>query len=113
MKHIHSFKIFEGKAFKSTKKPVDDKPWDDDRREVFRNKIKSHIKGLGATVDPIGNDFELWKSEGGKGSEKKVAQIMFRKDKISIKKEGGKFSDDFDYKELGNIKKKLTEILKD
>ena len=37
---------------------------------------------------------------------------MFRDDYIGVKKEGGKFTDKFEYTELGKIKKHLTDLIK-
>lgn len=98
-------KVKEGKAYKATKKPFEKKPWDEDKKDAFRKKVEDHVKSLGANVKQIGNDFEL------KLTGDKVAQIMFRDDYVGIKKEGGKFTDEFKYNELGKIKKKLTQLI--
>jgi hypothetical protein len=37
---------------------------------------------------------------------------MFRKDKMTVKKEGSKFGKDFKFNQLGDMKKELTSILK-
>jgi len=99
-------KVKEGKAYKATKKPFENKPWDEDKKDAFRRKIEDHVKSLKATVKQIGNDFEL------KLTGDKIAQIMFRDDYVGIKKEGTKFTEEFKYDELGKIKKKLTELIK-
>lgn len=94
-------KVKEGKAYKASK--ASDK---DVKKEEFRKKVEEHVKSHGTKVKQIGNDFELTLSGD------KVAQIMFRDDYIGIKKEGGKFTDKFEYTELGKIKKHLTELIK-
>ncbi len=100
----------EGKAFKAMKTPYSPEPWDRDKKEEFRIKLKSIIKSFSPRIkiDQIGNDFELVNSE----SDDVIAQIMFRLDYIGIKKDGDKFTDKFGYDELGKIKKRLNEILK-
>jgi hypothetical protein len=37
---------------------------------------------------------------------------MFRDDYVGVKKQGVKFTDEFEYTEFGKIKSKLTEIIK-
>lgn len=98
-------KVKEGKAYKANKKPFEKRPWDEDKKDAFRKKVEDHVKSLGSNVKQIGNDFEL------KLTGDKVAQIMFRDDYVGIKKEGGKFTDEFKYNELGKIKKKLTQLI--
>jgi hypothetical protein len=94
-------KVREGKAYKASK--ASDK---DIKKEEFRKKVEEHVKSHGAKVKQIGNDFELTLTGD------KVAQIMFRDDYIGVKKEGGKFTDKFEYTELGKIKKNLTDLIK-
>ena len=106
MKHLNTFKLFEGKAFKATKVPYEKDAWDEDKKEAFRTKVEEHVKSQGCKVKQVGNDFEV-SCEG-----KHIAQVMFRKDKISVKKVDNKFGKDFDYTELGKIKSKITEIIK-
>jgi hypothetical protein len=36
---------------------------------------------------------------------------MFRKDKMTVKKEGSKFGKDFKFNQLGDMKKELTKII--
>lgn len=100
----------EGKAFKAMKTPYSPEPWDRDKKEEFRIKLKSIIKSFSSKIkiNQIGNDFELINSD----SDSLIAQVMFRLDHIGIKKDGDKFTDKFGYDELGKIKKKLSEILK-
>lgn len=94
-------RVKEGKAYKASK--ASDK---DVKKEEFRKKVEDHVKSHGAKVKQIGNDFELTLTGD------KVAQVMFRDDYIGVKKEGGKFTDKFEYTELGKIKKHLTDLIK-
>lgn len=100
-------KVKEGKTYKASKKKYEKQPWDEDKKEAFRKKVEDHIKSLDAKVKQVGNDFELMLVGD------KVAQIMFRDDYIGIKPEGKKFTDEFQYNELGKIKKKLTKLIQD
>jgi hypothetical protein len=97
-------KVKEGKAYKASKDPFDKK--NEDKKDSFRKKVEEHIKSLGAKVKEIGNDFELTLVGD------KVAQIMFRDEYVGIKKQGVKFTDEFGYNELGKIKSKLSDIIK-
>ena len=54
----------------------------------------------------VGDDFEVHVDN------EHVAQVMFRKDKMTVKKEGSKFGKDFKYNQLGDVKKELTSLLK-
>lgn len=111
MKKITTFELFEeGKAFKATKKPFDremKRTSDTDKRQALRDKVESHVKSQGCAVKQIGNDFEIhFKGEH-------IAQAMFRVDYVGIKKVGKKYVDEFEYTQLGDIKKHLTAIIKD
>ena len=66
--------------------------------------MKSHS---GFSIDQVGNDFEIhFKDE-------MIMQVMFRDDYIGVKKHGVKFPDEFKYNQLGQIKSKVNEIIKD
>jgi hypothetical protein len=41
-----------------------------------------------------------------------MVQVMFRNDKITVRKEGNKFGKDFNYNQLGEVKKELSKNLK-
>lgn len=105
MKHIFGFDLFEGRAYKDTKKKFAKKAWDPDKKADFRDKIKSHIKSLGLTTKQVGNDLEMHDNEG-----KCLAQIMFREKYIGIKKNNSKFVEEFGYDELGKIKSEINKI---
>lgn len=107
MKHIKKFDVFEGVAFKDTKKPYSKKAWDPDKKADFRNKIESHVKSLGCKTKQVGNDLEV------SCDDKVSIQVMFREDYVGVKKHGNKFVDEFKYTELGKIKSKITDIIKD
>lgn len=106
MKHLDTFKTFEGKAFSATKKPFEKQPWDDDRKEAFRKKVKDHVVSQKCTTKQVGDDFEIHCGDD------KIAQVMFRKDLVTIKKDGVKFGKEFKYEELGKIKTELSDIIK-
>ena len=74
--------------------------------ERFQDTIKNFIKSHDCKVKQVGDDFEIH-SDG-----EHVGQVMFRKDGITVKKQGSKFGKEFDFNELGKVKseiKKLTE----
>lgn len=106
MRHIKNFELFEGVAFKDTKKPYAKKSWDPDKKLDFKNKIKVHVKSLGATVKEVGNDIEIL-CDGDK-----VVNVMFRDDYVGIKKPGDKFVDELKYTDYGKIRSKVTDIIK-
>jgi hypothetical protein len=93
--------IQEGKTDKGVKEKDADV-----KIEKFQDTIKNFIKSQDCKVKQVGNDFEIH-CDG-----KHVGQVMFRKDGITVKKQGSKFGKEFDFNELGKVKteiKKLTE----
>jgi ribosomal protein S19 len=106
MKHLQKFELFEGKAFKATATKDKKKSWDADQKEAFRDKVKSHVKSQDAKTKQVGDDLEIH------CGDKHIAQVMFRNDYVGVKKQGVKFTDEFEYTEFGKIKSKLTEIIK-
>ena len=101
MKHLNTFKTFEGRTEKASKEKDLDIKLDD-----FRTKVKDYLKGKDCKVKQVGDDFEVH------CDDKHIAQVMFRKDKMTVKKEGAKFGKDFKYNQLGDVKKELTSLLK-
>ena len=91
--------IKEGKTEKSTKERDLDV-----KMENFRDKIKDFLKSKNCTVKQVGTDFEVHRDG------KHVAQVMFRRNAITVKKEGSKFGKDFDFNELGKIKSELDKV---
>jgi hypothetical protein len=93
--------IKEGSIDKSTKeKDLDVK------MENFRDKIKTFLKSRDCGVKQVGTDFEV-RCDG-----EHVAQVMFRRNAITIKKGGSKFGKDFKFDEMGEIKFELSKIIK-
>jgi hypothetical protein len=91
--------IREGKTDKATKeKDLDVK------MENFRDKIKDFLKSKNCTVKQVGTDFEVHRDG------KHIAQVMFRRNAITVKKEGSKFGKDFEFNELGKIKSELDKV---
>lgn len=92
--------IQEGKTDKSIKeKDVDVKI------ERFQDTIKDFLKSHDCKVKQVGNDFEIH-CDG-----EHVGQVMFRKDGITVKKEGTKFGKEFDFNELGKVKSEIKKLI--
>lgn len=106
MRHLKDFNLFEGKTFKATANKNKKQIWDTDQKEAFRDKVNSHVKSQNCKTKQVGNDLEIH------CDDKHIAQVMFRDDYVGIKKQGVKFTDEFEYTQLGEIKRKLTEIIK-
>ena len=85
------------KAFKSKDSDV--------KKETFREKIENFLKSKGCEIKQVGDDFEVHVND------EHVAQVMFRNDKMSVKKQGNKFGKDFEYNQLGDVKKELSKII--
>ncbi len=107
MKHIKKFDLFEGRAIKATSTKNKVKEYTDDQKEAFRDKVKSHVKSQDCVTKQVGNDLEIHLDK------KHIAQVMFRDTYVGIKKQGSKFSDEFEYTQFGEIKKTLSKIIKD
>jgi hypothetical protein len=103
-------KVKEGKAYKSAK--PDKKVGKEglrltDKKENFRTEIKNLVKSHDEfSIKQVGNDFSI-----NKGGEH-ILQIMFRDDYVGVQKVGNKFPKEFEYNELGKIKKEIGDILK-
>lgn len=92
--------IQEGKTDKSIKeKDVDVKI------ERFQDTTKDFLKSHDCKVKQVGNDFEIH-CDG-----EHVGQVMFRKDGITVKKEGTKFGKEFDFNELGKVKSEIKKLI--
>lgn len=92
--------IQEGK----TNKGVKDKD-SDVKIERFQETIHNFLKSHDCEVKQVGNDFEIH-CDG-----EHVGQVMFRKDGITVKKEGSKFGKEFDFNELGKVKSEIKKLL--
>jgi hypothetical protein len=101
MKHIKTFnQLNEGKTEKGYKSKDTDV-----KKEVFRSKINDHIRSKGCNIKQVGNDLSIYIGK------EHIIQIMFRDDKITVKKEGRKFGKEFKYNELGKIKSEISNII--
>jgi hypothetical protein len=92
--------IEEGKTDKGVKEKDADV-----KIEKFQDTIKNFIKSQDCKVKQVGNDFEIH-SDG-----EHVGQVMFRKDGITVKKEGSKFGKEFDFNELGKVKSEIKKLI--
>ena len=107
MKHLESYKKFEGSTFKDTKKEHPKHDWDPDKISDFRDKLETYVGSQDCKVKKVGSDLEI------NLLGKHIGQIMFRKDFVSIKKMGEKFPKEFKYTELGKIKSAINNVIKD
>jgi hypothetical protein len=101
-------KVKEGKAYKSSKP---DKKIEGvrvtNRKENFRTEVKNLIKSRDDfNFKQVGNDLSIHKD----GNH--ILQVMFRDDYVGVQKVGNKFPKEFEYNELGKIKKEIGDILK-
>jgi hypothetical protein len=92
--------IQEGKTDKGVKEKDADV-----KIENFQDTIKNFIKSQDCKVKQVGNDFEIH-CDG-----KHVGQVMFRKDGITVKKQGSKFAKEFDFNELGKVKTEIKNLI--
>jgi len=102
---MFKFGMNEGKAYKATKNVGGEDKYED-KKELMRSKIEEIIKSNKCNFEQVGNDLEVI------CDDEHIAQVMFRKDYIGVKKVGVKFPTEFKYSELGKIKKELNEIIK-
>ena len=72
---------------------------------MFRDKIKDFLKSKDCKISQVGDDFEVHKNT------EDIVIVMFRDDKMTVKKEGNKFGKNFKYNQLGDMKKELTKII--
>jgi len=103
--YMFKFGMNEGKAYKATKNVGGEDKYED-KKELMRSKIEEIIKSNKCNFEQVGNDLEVI------CDDEHIAQVMFRKDYIGVKKVGVKFPTEFKYSELGKIKKELNEIIK-
>ena len=91
----------EGRTEKASKEKDSDV-----KLEQFRKTIGDFLKAKDCKTKKVGDDFEVH------FNDEHVAQVIFRKDYVGVKKEGNKFPKEFNYNELGKIKSELTSIIK-
>jgi hypothetical protein len=106
MKNLLSFNLFEGKAEKASKNPYGNKT-KQDKKDQLRKSVEDHIKNKECKTKQVGDDFEIH-FDG-----EHIGQVMFRDEKITVKKKGEKFGEEFKYNELGKIKAEITSVIKD
>ena len=106
MKHLNTFALFEGATEKAAKRKDKNTEINPDKIEQMRKKVKDHIKSQGCDTKQVGSDLEVHLDK------EHIAQVMFRKDYIGVKKEGNKFPKELGYDELGKVKTELTDIIK-
>ncbi len=106
MKHLKNFELFEGKTEKAAKTGDKNPEIKADKKDSMRKSIGDHIKSLDCKTKQVGDDFEVHLDN------KHIADVMFRKDYIAVKKKGNKFPKEFEYTELGKIKSELSSIIK-
>lgn len=92
--------IQEGKTDKGMKEKDSDVKID-----RFQETIKNFLKSNDCKVKQVGDDFEIH-YDGDY-----IGQVMFRKNGITVKKEGSKFGKDFDYSELGKVKSEIKKLM--
>lgn len=98
--------VYEGATEKAAKRKDKNLEINPDKLESMRKKIKDHVESQDCKTKKVGDDFEVH-FDG-----EHIAQVMFRKDYIAVKKEGSKFPKEFEYTELGKIKSELSDIIK-
>ena len=98
--------VSEGKAEKASKNPYGNKT-KEDKKDQLRKSVEDHIKNKECKTKQVGDDFEIH-FDG-----EHIAQVMFRDEKITVKKKGEKFGKEFKYNELGKIKAEITSVIKD
>ena len=98
--------VYEGATEKAAKRKDKNLEVNPDKLESMRKKVKDHVESQDCKTKKVGDDFEVH------FDEEHIAQVMFRKDYIAVKKEGNKFPKEFEYTELGKIKSELSDIIK-
>ena len=108
MKNLQNWKSFnEGVAEKSVRTKDKHTEVKADKKDSFRKKVKDLVTSQkDCKVKQTGDDFEIH------CDDKHVAQVMFRKDLVTVKKVGVKFGKDFKYTELGKIKSEISNVIK-
>lgn len=95
----------EGKLYKATKKEHAKHDWDLDKSKEMREKVEVYLKSLKCKTKQIGSDLEVY------FEDEYIAQVMFRKEFVAIKKDGAKFPKEFKYIEFGKIKSELKDLI--
>ena len=77
----------------------------DVKMENLRDNLENFIKSIDCKVKKVGDDFEIHCN----GDH--VGQLMFRKEGIKLKKTGEKFSKEFDFNEMGLLRKEIKKLI--
>ena len=77
----------------------------DVKMENLRDNLKNFIKSIDCKVKQVGTDFEIH-CDGDH-----VGQLMFRKEGITLKKTGEKFGKEFDFNEMGMLRKEIKKLI--
>jgi hypothetical protein len=106
MKYLSSFRVFEGATEKAAKRKDKNIEVNPDKLDSMRKKIKDLLNSHDCVIKQEGDDFNV------SLDKEKIMQIMFRKDYMAVKKTGNKFPKEFNYDELGKMKKEINDIIK-
>ena len=98
--------ITEGVTEKAAKRKDKHLEVNPDKMEQMRKKVKDHVESQGCETKQVGDDLEIHLDK------KHIAQVMFRKEYIGVKRVGNKFPKELEYTELGKIKSELSDIIK-
>lgn len=104
MKYLKRFN--EGATEKAAKRKDKNLEINPDKMDQMRKKVKDHVISQGCETRRTGDDFEVHLND------EHIAQVMFRKDYIGVKKVGNKFPKELGYDELGKVKTELSDIIK-
>jgi len=77
----------------------------DVKMENLRDNLENFIKSIDCKVKKVGTDLEIH-CDGDH-----VGQLMFRKEGITLKKTGEKFSKEFDFNEMGMLRKEIKKMI--
>jgi len=109
MKHLENFDNYdpknEGKLYKATRIEHSKHDWDPDKSKEMREKVEVFLKSLKCKTKQIGSDLEVY------FEDEYIAQVMFRKEFVAVKKDGAKFPKEFKYIEFGKIKSELKDLI--
>jgi uncharacterized protein YheU (UPF0270 family) len=92
--------VREGNIDKSTKERDLDV-----KMENLRDYLERFSKSIDCEFKKVGDDFEIHCN----GDH--VGQLMFRKEGIKLKKTGEKFSKEFDFNEMGMLRKEIKKLI--
>lgn len=95
----------EGKLYQATRKEHSRHDWDLDKSKEIREKVEVFLKSVKCKTKKIGSDLEVY------FDDEYIAQVMFRKDFVTVKKDGAKFGKEFKYTEFGKIKEELKSLI--